>query len=93
MSMSRVASLVVVAGYVVAALILAGWDSKVWLLALALVLPLGLIWFPEHFGEYTGPTRGAYINQKSPPTLVAAAGWFFLVGLPIVLYFIWRGKN
>ncbi len=54
--------------------------------ALFVLLPMSLIWFPEFFGDYIGPSRGFYINNPTPPFLVAAAGWFFLVGIPLIIW-------
>lgn len=59
--------------------------------AIVLLWPLSLIWFPEYWGNYTGFLRGPYIDQKSPPALVAAAGWFFLVIFPLLLIWITGG--
>jgi len=55
------------------------------------VFPLALIWFPEYFGCITGYVGGgvpANIDTETPAWLVSAAGWFFLVGLPVVLYLV-----
>ena len=55
----------------------------------ALLFPLALIWFPEVLGSIAGPVgRGGYIDTETPPALVAAAGWFILVGLPVVAYWL-----
>jgi len=54
----------------------------------ALLLPLALIWFPEELGSLTGFVRGGNINTETPPILVSIAGWFFLVGLPVLIYFL-----
>ena len=45
------------------------------------------------FGSYTGPVRGGYVDQTTPPAFIAAAGWFFLVGLPLVFYFVGRSRG
>ncbi|QDT03853.1 hypothetical protein K227x_22380 [Rubripirellula lacrimiformis] len=45
--------------------------------------PLSFFWFPEYWGKFTGHISGPYIDEKSPPALVAAFGWFFLVPFPI----------
>lgn len=50
-----------------------------------LLLPLALIWFPEQLGGMTGYfLKGSYVNAESPPILLSLAGWFFLVGLPVL---------
>lgn len=57
--------------------------------ALTLLLPLALIWFPQEIGDMTGYLgRGVRINNKTPAFLVSLAGWFILVGIPILLYFL-----
>lgn len=54
---------------------------------LALLLPLALIWLPDELGSLTGSVgRGGYINTETSPILISIAGWFFLVGLPVLLY-------
>lgn len=57
-------------------------------LAAALLLPMAAIWFGDILGSYTGIISGDYINTSSPGRLVCAAGWFILVGVPIVAYFL-----
>jgi hypothetical protein len=94
MRVSRAASVVVAAGYLIAAVVSAGWDPRTFILGVILLFPLALIWFPEVFGSYLGPAgRGGHIDQESPPFLVAIAGWFFLVGLPLVLFLIARANG
>jgi hypothetical protein len=91
MSVSQVASLLVALGYVIAATI--GWRSigATAMVVLILLLPLALIWFAVPIGRAKDYWyRGQHIDQESPPVLVAAAGWFFLVGLPIAIYFLSR---
>ena len=54
-----------------------------------LLLPLALIWFPDELGSLTGYIgRGGNINTETPPILVSIMGWFFLVGLPVLMYFL-----
>jgi len=54
-----------------------------------LLLPLALIWFPEELGSMTGYFwKGSYVNAESPPILLSILGWFFLVGLPVLFYFL-----
>jgi hypothetical protein len=82
---SRIASLVIAIGYLVAALV-GGQTSVVFLVAGALLVPLALIWFPEVIGQATGNLGGRSINRETPAVLVSVAGWFLLVGLPVVWY-------
>jgi hypothetical protein len=52
-----------------------------------LLFSLALIWFPEEVGSFTGYIgRGGDVDCETPPLLVSIAGWFFLVGLPILLW-------
>jgi hypothetical protein len=54
-----------------------------------LLIPLGCIWFPEQLGSYTGYVgRGGDIDTETPPGLVSAMGWFFLIGYPVLIYFL-----
>jgi hypothetical protein len=56
-----------------------------------LLLVLGLIWFPEQVGEFAGYVgRGGNIDLETPPLLVSLAGWFFLVGLPVLVWWLSR---
>ena len=88
----RVLSVVIAVGYVIAAIVIQDGITK-WtpILALALLLPLALIWFPNSIGPATGYWfNDRRIDQPTPPILISIAGWFFLVGLPIILYVSWR---
>jgi len=89
---SRIASITVAMGYVVAAVIINGRLSRdLLILPMVLVFPLGLIWFPNEIGSYIGPLgRGPYVDTPTPGILIAIMGWFFLVGLPVILYFLAR---
>ena len=76
----KVVALVIVAGYCVYQRSAAPMLLFLW--------PLSLIWFPEYWGNFTGSLRGPSIDQKSPPSVVAACGWFFLLAYPILLLWI-----
>ena len=53
---------------------------------LGVVFSLCLIWFGDAIGSFTGYIgRGGDINTESPGWLVAAFGWFFLIGIPLLL--------
>jgi hypothetical protein len=42
-------------------------------------------------GSFTGYVgRGGYIDTETPPILVSIMGWFFLVGMPCLLYLLWN---
>ncbi len=56
-----------------------------------LLIPLALIWFPDEIGSFQGYVgRGGFVNKESPAFLITVLGWFFLVGLPIILIFLSR---
>jgi hypothetical protein len=58
--------------------------------AVALLLPMGCIWFPEALGQYTGTMRLHAITASTPAFLVCAGGWLLLVGLPLAAYLIMK---
>ena len=66
--------------------------EKSWVFALTLaggaILPLALIWFPEFLGGLTGWGTRAPVDRPSPPILVAGMGWLFLLGLPLLVFFL-----
>lgn len=94
MNISRLASVLVAIGYVIVALVTAeiGQEYAAVILAFVLLLPMALIWFPDVLGDYLGPVRGGFIDHQTPPLMVAIAGWFFLVGMPLIVYQFWRSR-
>ena len=55
--------------------------------ALLVCVPLSLIWYGEAIGSYVPPPQSFdRITVPTPGWLVAAAGWFFLVGLPLIAH-------
>ena len=62
------------------------------IVAIALLFPLMCIWFAEAVGEYTGLMGGGLLpaSSSTPAVFVRAGGWFLLVGLPLILYFVMR---
>ena len=56
--------------------------------AVALLLPMACIWFSEAMGQYTGMTTLQPVTDSTPAVFVCAAGWFLLLGVPLILYFI-----
>ena len=60
-------------------------ESRHWL---ALLLPLAMILFPEEIGNLTGYYKTGYVNVQTPGAMVSFLGWCFLVGLPVLLYFV-----
>jgi hypothetical protein len=90
-TISKIISVLIALGYIAANIIHFGVTRVVVAIAIALLVPLALIWFPDEIGTFTGYVgRGGYINQETPPILITIMGWFFLVGMPVILYFIWR---
>lgn len=85
-TIGKILSLLVAAGYVVAAIVTEGWGAIA--VCVVLLVPLGLIWFPDECGSFTGFVgRGGYVNQESPAILISFMGWLFLLGFPILIYF------
>ena len=73
--------------------VIAGFTlEKSWAFALTVaagaILPLALIWFPEFLGGLTGWGTRAPVDRPSPPILVAGMGWLFLLGLPVLVFFL-----
>lgn len=93
MTKSRMISLAIALIYVIIAIIDRGSISApVLMVLLAVCFPLALIWFPYAFGNYIGPVRGGYIDTPTPAFLVAGAGWVFLIGIPILMWFVTRPR-
>jgi hypothetical protein len=55
-----------------------------------LLLPLAFIWFPDEIGSVTGYFRTGYVNVQTPAIMISIMGWFFLVGLPVLAYLIFK---
>jgi len=89
LTLSKIAALIVAASYVVVCVRDPG-ESGMRLgdlrYFLVLLFPLALIWFPEVIGSATGYIGHGAIDWETPPWLVSAAGWFFLVGLPAIFW-------
>ena len=83
---SRVLSIVVVAGYFVVALATGGLVPSVTVVLLSL-LPLACIWFPEVMGSLAY-IKGMPMNE-TPEGFVVAGGWLVLL-LPIYAPFFLR---
>ena len=89
-TIGKLLALVIALGYATAMVVhFSGVTIDVAKGVVVLLLPLGLIWFPDELGSMTGYFgRGGNINTETPPIMVSVAGWFFLVGLPVLMYFI-----
>lgn len=76
---SKIAAVLIAICYAVAIVANAGFTKQA-AGALLLLVPLGLIWFPEELGGYTGyVSRGSTIDAETPPFIVAGMGWLILV--------------
>ena len=93
MTASRIASLLVAVGLAGALLIWGGPAPRpgpaALMLAAALLPPLAMIWFPKAIGAWRPPTPSGFARRPTPPELVAGAGWFLLLGLPLLVWVIW----
>ena len=87
---NRGLSLLVFLGYVAFAYFV-GTGLLAAKVAVALLLPMGCIWFPEALGSYSGTMRLHTITGETPAFLVCAAGWMLLVGIPVIGYFLTSG--
>ena len=76
---SRIASLLIAVFYL--SLLISQEGVHGLLMGLVLLLPLGLIWFPEQAGNAMGFIgRAGKVSAESPAWLVSLMGWFFLIG-------------
>jgi membrane protease YdiL (CAAX protease family) len=86
-TVSKLVALAIAIAVIIAGLAL----ERSWAFALTVagaILPLALIWFPEFLGSLTGWGTRAPVDQPSPPSFVAAAGWLLLLGLPTLILFL-----
>ena len=89
----KLLALAIALGYVVAAVVTAGWDTKgVVVMCIVLSAPLALIWFPEDIADYTKVTRGITGRyRESPAPALTFLGWLGLFGyLPLLAYLLAR---
>lgn len=49
-----------------------------------------MIWFPNAVGRLDHDIGRARTTAPEPAVLVAAGGWLFLIGAPVLLYFARR---
>jgi hypothetical protein len=76
MLISRGASLLVVAFYLISAVLDVGVKGLGF--GVILLFPMAMIWFPEPIGSVTGIVGRGYVSVETPPFFVALMGWFFL---------------
>ncbi len=84
----KLLSLLVAVGYAIILCVHQGAGALKY--SAGLLLPLAFIWFPEEIGSVTGYFRSGYVNTQTPGIIVSIMGWFFLVGLPVLLYLVLR---
>jgi hypothetical protein len=87
-TVGKVLSLWVGTGYALIAFKYAGFAGLKW--CVGLLLPLACIWFPEEIGSLTGYFQTGYVNVQTPGKMVSFMGWFFLVGIPVLLYLLFH---
>jgi hypothetical protein len=87
---TRIIAVLIAIAYVVAMIVHEHEINRgVVYMCLTLLVPLALIWFSEELGSFTGYVgRGGDIDTETPPPLVAFIGWFFLLGYPVIIYFL-----
>jgi len=90
--LNRGLSLLIYIGYLVIAYF-KGTGTDTLKIAVALLLPMGCIWFAEAFGGYTGWAHYQIIDTPTPAILICAGGWFMLIELPILLYITTSGTS
>ncbi len=99
----KIVALLIAAGYVIAAIVIENPSAgAIIMLVVVLLVPLILIWFPEIgvswprrktiLGTYADRDRASTPPgwRDSPPGVVVFMGWFFLIGMPLLLYWIWQ---
>jgi hypothetical protein len=83
---NRLASLVVAAGYLIAAAFMPAPPAGGMItFVLAVLFPLPFIWFSEPLGDFIGPAWIGYVNRPTSGIVLAIAGWMILIGVPLVL--------
>lgn len=96
----KILALLIAVGYMIAAIVWAdAGANEIVMLVLVLLLPLVLIWFPgigtswprkkTILGNYTDPSTWRP-HRDSHPGIVTFMGWLFLLGTPVLLYFLWN---
>ena len=86
---SRMLSILIALAYLIGAALTEGWTHELGALVTYLTFALALIWFPEEIGDFTGHYR-VQITAPTPDILIALAGWFFLLGMPVICLLVSR---
>jgi hypothetical protein len=84
---SRIASLLVAAGYITLVSFSGDGRAIAWSVC-HLLLPMACIWFAKPFGDYVGPAFSSglgHVNRPTPAGFIALGGWILLVGVPVVI--------
>jgi hypothetical protein len=90
-TIGKILGLLVVVGYATLTIISSGgFSADALKCCAALLLPLAFIWFPDEIGSFTGYFKSGYVNVETPPIMISIMGWFFLIGLPALIYFFNR---
>jgi hypothetical protein len=89
-TIGKIASGLIAGGFAVFAIMDGGVDGLK--CCAALLVPLALIWFHNEIGSATGYFAGhsLRVDVETPPILISIMGWIFLVGFPVLFYFLWR---
>jgi hypothetical protein len=83
---NRLASLVVAAGYLIAAAFMPTTPAGGMItFVFAVFFPLPFIWFSEPLGDFVGPAWIGYVNRPTSGIVLAIAGWMILIGVPLFL--------
>jgi hypothetical protein len=83
MTLNRLASLVVAAAYVMAAIALRGSNTQILIAVIsAAVVPLPFIWLPDALGDYVGPSYIEWLNRPTPGLAIAVTAWLILAVIP-----------
>jgi hypothetical protein len=86
-TIGKILGLLIAVGYVITAVVPYGsFEIPHLFMCGYLLLPLVLIWFPEHVDVIAGQILGDGFNFETPPIFATFLGWVFLVGVPLIVY-------
>ena len=89
MTLSRLASLVVAAAYVMSAIAFRSSNTQILIAVIsAALVPLPFIWFPDALGSYVGPADFGSIQRPTPGLAIAVTAWFILAVIPLVILYM-----
>ncbi|PHS02686.1 MAG: hypothetical protein COA78_20605 [Blastopirellula sp.] len=88
-TIGKIISLLIAIGYVISAVVSDGsFEIPHLFMCGYLLLPLVLIWFPEHVDVIAGQIFGGGFDFDTPPIFATFLGWVFLIGLPVIVYYL-----